>query len=191
MAIIYWRILFFCLIPVGVFLLIKGIGLIRKFLKSDILLEIPYLQKNGRFSVDKAGRFSIWQKGSLMRKTPVDQFRPYVYNDITNEAIRLRFSLMRLQVNDFSVGRMEICTFFASPGNYRLELREGSGVSKLESLLAKVVPLASVDLTKYFIQVRTAQSSVFIFWAIPVILLGAFGIIGGLVLGLLADQIIK
>ena len=63
-------------------------------------------------------------------------------------------------------------------------------MSKLESLLAGVILLPGIDLTKYSIEVRTSQSPVFIFLAIPLILLGTFGIIGSLVLGVLADQII-
>ncbi|MGN7785084.1 hypothetical protein ACTJIJ_11175 [Niabella sp. 22666] len=191
MEIVYWRILFFCLIPIGVFLLVKGIRLMRKSLNGVVLLEIPYLQKAGQFTVAKAGYFSIWQKGSLMKRTPIDQFRPSVYNERTSEPLKLSFSVMRLQVNSFSVGRIQICSFYAQPGDYRLQLEDGTSVSKLESLVAKVVPLPGIDLAKYFIEVRTSQSPVFIFLAIPLILLGAFGIIGGLVLGLLADQIMS
>ncbi|MGE9312254.1 hypothetical protein ACLOAU_11430 [Niabella sp. CJ426] len=189
MEIVYWRILFFCLIPIGVFFLVKGIRLMRKSLNGVVLLEIPYLQKAGQFTVAKAGHFSIWQRGSLMKRTPIDQFRPSVYNERTSEPLKLSFSVMRLQVNSFSVGRIQIYGFYAQPGDYRLQLEDGTSVSKLESLVAKVVPLPGIDLAKYFIEVRTSQSPVFIFLAIPLILLGAFGIIGGLVLGLLADQI--
>ncbi|WP_114789605.1 hypothetical protein U0035_08695 [Niabella yanshanensis] len=191
MEIIYWRVLFFCLIPIGIFLLIKGIRLVGKSLSGTVLLEIPYLQKTGQFTVVKAGYFSIWQKGTLLKRTPVDQFRPYVYNELTNETLMLNFSLMRPQVNSFSAGRIQIATFRAEPGNYKLELGHGTSLSKWESLLANAVLFPKIDLTKYFIEVRTSQSPLFIFLAIPLILLGAFGIICGVVLGLLADQIVK
>ncbi len=190
MEIIYWRILFFCLIPIGIFLLVKGIRLVQKSLGGTVLLEIPYLQKTGQFTVLKAGYFSIWQKGSLRKRTPINQFKPYIFNEQTNELLKLSFSLMRPQVKGFSVGRMAICSFFALPGNYRLELREGSSVSKLEGLLANVVPVGKIDLAKYFVQVRASQFFLFTFLAVILIVLGAFGIIGGLVLGLLADQMI-
>lgn len=190
MEIMYWRILFFCLIPIGIFLLVKGIRLVRKTLNGTVLLEIPYLQKTGQFTVVKAGYFSIWQKGSLRKQTPINQFKPYIVNDQTNELVKLSFSLMRPQVNGFSVGRMEICSFFALPGNYRLELREGSSVSKLEGLLTKVAVFGKVDLTKYFIQIRASQFFLLTILAVIVIVLGALGVIGGLILGLLADQIV-
>jgi hypothetical protein len=191
MTVIYWRILFFSLIPAGIFLLVKGIQWIRRSFNGAVLLEIPYLQKNGQFAVLKAGYFSIWQKGRVLKRTPVNEFRPRIYNELTNEEVHLRFSLLRPQTNSFSVGRMERCTFFALPGNYKLELKEGASVSKLESWVAKAVPLPAIDLAKYFIQVRASQAPGFIFLAIPVMLLGAFGIIGGFVLGILASQIIK
>lgn len=190
MEIMYWRILFFCLIPIGVFLLVKGIRFLQKSLNGRVLLEMPYLQANGQFTIVKAGYFSIWQKGSLMKRTPIDQFRPAVYNELTKESLKISLSMMRPQVNSFSKGRIQIGTFHAQPGNYRLQIEKGSSVSKLESLLAGVIPLPGIDLTKYSIEVRTSQSPVFIFLAIPLILLGTFGIIGGLVLGLLADQMI-
>lgn len=51
-----------CLIPIGAFLLVKGIRFSQKSLNGRVLLEIPYLQANGQFTIVKAGYFSIWAK---------------------------------------------------------------------------------------------------------------------------------
>lgn len=41
--------LFFCLIPLGIFLLIKGIPKIIKSFNGKILLEMPLAEKSGQF----------------------------------------------------------------------------------------------------------------------------------------------
>jgi len=185
------RILFFCLIPIGIFILIKAIQLLRKTFNGKVVLEIPYLQNGGQFSVTKAGYFSVWQKGQMFKRTPIDKFKLYIFEELTKEAIKLRFSLLRPQTNNFSTGRIELYRFYAPIGNYKIEFREGSNISKLESLVGNIIPLQSVDLSKYFIEIRESQSQIITFLAIPMLLLGFFGTVGGLVLGLLADQIIK
>ena len=60
MTVIILRILFFSLITLGVFILIKGIKLMQKSFNGAILLEIPYTQKNGQFIVSKTGTYAIW-----------------------------------------------------------------------------------------------------------------------------------
>ena len=191
MEINYIRILFFCLIPIGVFALLKGIKLIRKSFNGAVLLEIPFSQLSGQFYASKAGTFSIWQKGKLLTRTPVDKLRPFIYSELTKEELKLNYSLLRPRTNDFSTGRMELFTFYASIGSYKIELKEGTSLFGLQNLISKAKPSKSIDMTEFFIQVRESQSQVFTFLAIPIIISGMFGIIGGFVLGILADQIIK
>jgi len=191
MKLILIQILFFCLIPIGIFILIKAIQLLKKAFNGKIVLEIPYLQQGGRFSVTNAGNFSIWQKGPMFKRTPIDKFKLYIYEVSTKEELKLHFSLLRPHTNNFSTGRMELYRFYAPIGNYKIKFREGSNVSKLESLVGNIIPIQSVDLTKYFIEIRESQSQLMTFLAIPMVLLGVFGTVGGFVLGLLADQIIK
>ena len=188
MTLIYWRILFFCLVPVGVFILVKGIKLILKSFNGAILLDLPFTQKSGVFSISEAGHFSVWHKGTLRRKAPLGKFRPRVYNQITQGEIQLNHSLMSPRVNGFSTGRMELFTFYAMAGNYILDLAEGSSVSGLQQLIGNIIPVKPIDLSQYFIQVRASQSQLLTLLAIPLILLGAAGIACGLVFGILADK---
>lgn len=185
------QILFFCLIPIGVFIMVKGIQLIRKAFNGKLLLEIPYLDKSGQFSITKEGYFSIWQKGQMFKRTPIDQFKLHIYEESTNEEIKLSFSLLRPQTNNFSTGRMELYRFRAPIGNYKIEFKDGSNISKIESMIGSIIPLQPVDSSKYFIEIRESHSQIITLIAIPMILLGVFGTVGGLVLGLLADQLIK
>ena len=191
MSIILLRVLFFCLSPIGIFILIKGITLIRKTFNGKILLEIPFLENSSEFSVTEAGNFSIWQKGEAFKRTPVDKFKVRIFKAITNEEIKLNTSLLSPRTNDFSTGRMELYHFFAPVGSYRIIFQQGSNVSGFGSLIGNMLPVQPINLSKYFIQIREAQPQINSLIAIPMILLGVLGTVGGIILGILAEQVIK
>ena len=190
MPILYYRILFFCLIPIGIVTLVFGIRLLRKSFNGTVLLESAFDKPTACFSVTKSGVHSVWMKGPLFRRTPINKLHPQIFNEATKEEISLNTSLLSPRSNGFSTGRMELYTFSAEAGSYRLEITEGSGISGVQQWLASAFPARNVDLKKYFIQIRESQSPLYTLLAIPVILAGGFGIIGGFVLGLLANQII-
>ncbi|MGJ1266622.1 hypothetical protein ACR78F_10015 [Sphingobacterium spiritivorum] len=127
----------------------------------------------------------------MFKRTPVGKFRLRICEESENQEIKLNPSLLRPQTNDFSNGRMELYRFYAPVGSYRVELNEGNTVSNFESAVTNAIPLPSADLSKYSVQIRESQSLIVTIVAIPMILLGIFGTVGGLVLGLLADQILK
>lgn len=192
MNILLIRILLFCCIPVGIFILIKGIKLIRRSFYGPLLLEISYSAGGGRFTVTDAGNFSIWLKAPLLKRVPIDKYRPRVYRVATGEELRLSFSVTGMHANGFSEGRQEIFTFSATPGEYQLQITEGSSLSGLQSIIARLIPPGNnIDLSKHFLQVRKTQPAILAYLAIPIIILGGGGIIGGFVLGLLADEVFK
>lgn len=84
---------------------------------------------------------------------------------------------------------MELYRFKAPAGEYKLELTEGSSISSAENSLLKVVPARMVDYDKYFIQVRESQPRYIALAGMVLIALAGLCIIGGLVFGILADQI--
>ena len=84
---------------------------------------------------------------------------------------------------------MELFRFTALPGKYKLELTPGSSISGIENSLINLIPAKMVDYDKYFIQVRESQPVFLLFVGIVLIVLAGFCIIGGFVIGLLADQI--
>lgn len=192
MSILFIRILLFCCIPVGIFILVKGIKLIRKSFYGPLFLELSYLQGTGQFILTEEGDYSVWHKAPLLRRVPIDKYRPHIYNDLTKEEIKLSRSYTGMQANSFEDGRIELFTFFAGPGTYTLQLKEGSSVSGLQQVISNIIPQpAGADLSKHFIQIRKTQPVLLTLLAIPIIILGGGGIIGGFVLGLLADQIFK
>ena len=190
MPVLFYRILFFALVPFGVYLLIKGIRQVRKCFYGDLLLELPYLDQAGLFEVKKAGIHSIWFKGQLYRRIPSDQFRPKIINSVTDEELVLSYSLLAPSITGFGDGRVEVLKFFALPGQYRIMLEEGSSVPKLLAVLFRFAKsIKPIDPAQFFIQVRESQTRILTFIGIPMILLGAGGIIGGIVLGSLAHEI--
>ena len=183
------QILFFCLIPVGIITLIFSIKFVQKVFSGNIILEIPYKQKSAEFNIDKPGIYSIWHKGQFFRKAPLNEFKPEIIDKSTGLNIRLTPSIFRPNSNNGKTARMELYRFSASPGRYVLELAEGSSISRAENSIIRLLPVKMVDYDKYFIQVRESQPIVHVLIGIILLIFAGFCIIGGLVFGILADQI--
>ncbi|WP_300674580.1 hypothetical protein [Soonwooa sp.] len=183
------RVLLLCLIPIGIFILIKVIKIFKKSFSGAVISEIAFSENGGQFSIEKAGYFSVWQKGQMFKRTPVDKFKVCIYDESTKEEVDLNISVLRPQINDFSTGRMELYRFYAPIGNYKIEFRQGSNISKLESFIGGLMPLQPVDLSKYSIQIRESQPQFLTALAIPLGIIGFAAVICGLVFCLLADQL--
>jgi hypothetical protein len=177
--------------PVGAFLLYKSIMLVRKSFSGKVLLELPFIQKSATFEITESGVYSIWQKGQYFRKLPVDKFKPVIYNESTRERIALFPSIFRLNSNDGKTARIELFRFSATPGKYSIDLAEGSSITKLESVLSSIFPAKKADVDKYYILVRESQPLYYIIIGIPLIAIAGILMIGGLVFGILADQIFR
>jgi len=187
---VFYQIFFFCLIPVGIFILIKTIKLVGKSFSGDIILEIPYSLKSSGFEITKSGVYSVWHKGRIFRKAPLDKFKPHIINEVTREEIALSPSIFRPNSNNGSTGRMELYRFSAPAGKYLLELKEGSSISLVDRGINHLFPLKMVDLENYFIQIRKSQPFYFVLIGILLLIIAGFLIIGGLVFGILADQLV-
>jgi hypothetical protein len=185
------RTILFCLIPVGAFLLYKSIVLVGKSFGGKVLLELPFIQKSASFEITESGVYAIWQKGQYFRKLPVDRFKPVIYHESTKEKLSLFPSIFRPNSNDGSTVKIELFRFSAAPGKYSIDLAEGSSITKLESLLSSVFPAKKADINKYYILVRESQPFYYLLIGIPLIAISGLLMIGGLVFGILADQIFK
>ncbi len=183
------QLLFFLLIPVGIVLMIFSIKMMRNTFSGNIILEIPFSQKSALLVIDKPGNYSIWHKGQFFRRAPLDQFKPVITNESDGTEIRLSSILFRPNSNNGTTARMELFRFSAPAGKYRLELVEGSSILKIENSFIKRLPVKMVDFDKYYIQVRKSQSLIILIAGIVLITFAGLCIIGGLVLGILSDQI--
>ncbi len=187
MTILYYKILLFCFIPLGLLLLIISIRILWRATNGKILLTLPFNDRLGTFTVTQAGVYSIWHKGAILKKTPAGDFKPHIVNLKTNEVVALNTSIMSPRSNGFSTGRMELFTFNAPAGQYQLSLIKGSSVSSFQKAIGKVVPLKDIDLDRYSIEIRQSQSQLLTMLSIPLLLLGMAGIVCGLVFGLLIE----
>lgn len=188
MIVILLRIVLFCLIPVGIFLLIKTIRMLKKTFNGKVMAEFPFTQKETTFQLPETGVYAIWQKGQLFRKTPVDKFEMQLSRESDGAGVTLTTSFLRPNMNGFETGRMEMKRFHAESGSYKLILRESPDNSSFEQVFSDLFPAKMVDYDKYFIQVRESGPAYQMFLAIPLFLLSGFLIIGGFVCGLLLPQ---
>ncbi len=186
LSVMFLRILGCCLMVACVFLLLKGIRLLRKSFYGPLLLEISFAQATGEFSLPQAGLYAIWQKGPLIRRTPVATIQPHIYEAITNRELSLTRSLSGKQTSDRRAKRIEIFTFSAPAGRYRMEIETDLPASKLDAFMEGVFPLP-VHPADYFLQIRETQPGLWSLVGFFAVLLGALGIMAGLVLGILAE----
>lgn len=183
------KVLFFSLIPIGLLLLIMAVKLLWQASKGKVLLTLPFNDRADHFTVTKSGVHSISQKGPILKKTPAGNFWPQITNLATNEVIKISPSIMSPRSNNFSTGIMELFTFYASVGEYKLDLVTGSSVSSFQKMIGTIIPLADIDLEQYFIEIRESQSQLWTMLSIPLLLLGMAGMVCGLVFGLLAEKV--
>lgn len=192
MSVLLIRILLFSCVPIGIVVLVKAITMIRRSIYGAVILEIPYLDGSGKFAIQEQGNFSIWHKAPLIKWVPVEKYKPSIYAEQSGEQIPLSYSITGMHANGFYEGRIETFVFEAAPGNYILRLTAGSSITGLQKMAAKIIPVnTNAGLSKHFIQIRKSQPQLLLFLSIPLTILGVGGILGGFVLGLLADQVFK
>lgn len=184
--------LFFCLTPVGFFLAYKAYKLGRTFFDSNnIIVEMPFSKQEIAFKLEKDGKYSIWQKGKQLSKTPVEKFKPQITNTDTNKIIPISISILRPHVNGFTWASTELFNFRATAGNYKLEITNGSSIGMLEKMVSKPFLLFASDFDpdKYFLQIKKRLNPLRVVGLVWLIIFSIAFITGGLVLGLTAEQI--
>ncbi|MRS02793.1 hypothetical protein EG832_06150 [bacterium] len=70
-----------------------------------------------------------------------------------------------------------------------MQLSEGSSISGVENSLIRLLPVKMVDYEKYFIQIRETRPIFQMLIGIALLTISGLLIIGGLVIGILSDQI--
>ena len=184
-----FKVFFFCLVPVGIAVLIKTIRMLKGMFNGAVLAEIPFLTKELNFTITRPGVYAIWQKGKLFQRTPIDKFNLQLTGE-SGVKVPLTISFFNPYVNGLDTARMEICRFTADKGNYTMNIVEGSAASLFEKLFARLFPANNLDYSTYYLQVRESLPVYYILIAIPLFTLSAFCIIGGVVGGFLAQEVV-
>ena len=154
-----------------------------RFGRAKMLYEMPYVNKKGTFTLDRAGTYGLWLSGKIFTKAPLGEFGFSLVNETTGRRIPLLLSIMRTKVNSFTHSRVELYTFNAEPGSYTLSLTEDPFV--LDSLMKKVgdkILKNSVDYKQFSIQIYTHTPTILLFICVWGIILGIVGTIAGIVL---------
>jgi hypothetical protein len=189
MKITLLRILFYGLMPMGVFILIMAIRQLRKSFFGKILVEIPFTQREAEIDIVDSGDYGIWQKGKLLKRTLFNRFDLQFVNVATGHAISLHNSFFAPHVNGFDTGRIEWKRFHAPIGRYHLRLIEQSSHTVSRGILSVFMSNNPVDYSQYWLQVRESQPAIFLIIAIPMIILSLACIFGGLVLAINAKDV--
>ena len=173
--------LFYLLIPLGLCLFYLGIKYTIRFGRAKMLYEMPYVNKEGTFTLEKAGTNGLWLSGKMFTKAPIGEFGFNLVDEKTGRTIPLFLSIMRARVNGITHSRMELYTFDASPGTYRLSVTEDPFV--LDAVMKKVgdkVIKGAIDYNQFTIQIYTHTSFVLRFISIWMIALGLIiAVLGG------------
>ena len=78
MSVLLIRILLICAIPLEIYILVKGIKLLRKAFHGKIILELSLDKLSKNFMLTKSGIYSIWWKGQFLQSIPIHVFKPKI-----------------------------------------------------------------------------------------------------------------
>ena len=174
--------LFYLLIPLGLWLFYLGIKYTIRFGSTKMLYEMPYINKEGTFMLERAGTYGLWLSGKMFTKAPIGEFGFNLVDEKTGGTIPLFLSIMRARVNGITHSRMELYTFDAEPGTYRLSVTEDPFV--LDAVMKKVgdkVIKGTINYNQFTIQIYTHTSFVLRFISIWMIVLGLLSaVLGGI-----------
>jgi hypothetical protein len=188
MSPLLFRILMFAIVAAGIYILVKVIRMLKNTFNGKVIAEIPFTEKQADFQLTEQGIYAIWQKGQLFRKTPLGAFKLKVTDHLTGSEVPLKPTWFQLHSNGFDTGRTELKKFSAQAGNYSLQIMEQE-VPKLIGLVLGAVPFKPVEEDKYFIQIRESQPVYYVLFAIPLLSIAGFMMIGGLVAAIAGPQI--
>ena len=116
--------LFYLLIPLGLCLFYLGIKYTIRFGRAKMLYEMPYVIKKAplRQSEQVLMAYGLVEK-CLQRRLLASLVLTQLMKK-TGRTIPLFLSIMRARVNGITHSRMELYTFDAGPGTYRLSVTE-------------------------------------------------------------------
>ncbi len=188
MSVTAFRILCFCLVPVGIYLLVQTIRMLRKTFSGQVLAEVPLSQEAATFSIPATGTYALWLNAELLSRFP-GQYRFNISHEIGGQQVPLHTSVFNPHVNGFKTGRMELYKFSAQSGSYRLSVDKTTGNTNAITAALNWLAGQPADAGRYAIQVRESQPTYKMFLSIPMFTLSLGCIIGGFVLGCLAPQV--
>ncbi len=184
------QIVSFCLVPVGAFLFIKGFKLLRTFVATNILLDMPFAQAHATFLIPESGDYAIWQSGKKVNKVPLDMPPISIQKVPGGEAVRIARSFGNMHVSSGTSGRIQVYHFWAAAGQYQLAFTEAFANQTPQKTLG-IFTRKPLDLSAHHLQIREKRPGWMIVAGVLLLLLAFACVVGGLVTGANADELIK
>jgi hypothetical protein len=184
LSVILW-----CLPVVGVFVLVIAIRTISGSFNGKLIAEIPFIEKESHFAIAQPGIYAVWQRGPLLTKTRIAEFRLNLAEQASGKAIMLSTSWFAPHVNTFDTARVEWKRFDAKPGRYLFNIMEEGEANVFENLFNRILPFKKVEPKDYFFEIRMAQPIYKFFLTIPMFTLAVLLIFGGPALALNAKEV--
>jgi len=152
------------LILVGSLWLRQGIRRLRKWAASPLIGKLPAVQQDSLFVVTKADKYAIWQSRKTYGQASVKMPTPIVISVPADKRMLLHKVYSNVMVSNIGETRFQLFTFWAPPGEYKLELPE-SGLERA-----------------YALEIREYKPTYQMVLAILLTILGAAALIVGVVL---------
>ncbi len=185
------RLAFIALIPLGIFLLIKAIKILRASFFGDVIAEAKLAQKLVALAIPEEGLYAIWLRGSKSQVLSAEGFRPVIRENATQRYVPLDSTIGRVHASDSNGFRMKLFTFPASPGNYTLDTGELPKVPTISGALTRFFTGRPIDPAEFVAQVRKTEPAIYGIFGILLCIVSGFLIIGGIIFTTLADKIIN
>ncbi len=189
LKIIIIRILFFCIIPIGIFVLVKAIKLLKKNFSGKIIKEFPLTKKSAEFEITKDGTCSIWEKSHSAKLIPAVKFKSKIQNNVTGQGVIVSPSTIGQSVRNGQIRRMQLFLFSAKAGNYSIEVNKDPDNSGSDKINPEILPVIVLEDEKYFIQVRESQADKYILFGILLVIISVCSIACGFIFGINAERI--
>ena len=185
------RLVFVALVPLGVFVLIKAIKLIRVTFFGDILAEAKLSQQRVDLLLPAEGLYAIWLKGGRMQVPSGQSFRPTIWEKTTKAFVQLNPTLGQVRAHGSDVYRVQLFTFSAPAGSYTLEMGELPPVGKSAGALASLFASKASDPSTLVAQVRATKPFYYGVLGILLCVASGFLLLGGIIGSILADKIVN
>lgn len=151
--------------------MIFSVRQVVRFANAEIVHEMPCVDREGVFTIKDEGQYGLWISGVLLTKPPIGEFGFRVVRRHTGEEIPLSSVFLRGKVNGLKTGRMELYSFHAEKGTYRILLYGEAGVrDQIGASVRNRMCQGSADHSLYSVQIRRHTSGF-------VLALSVFGVI--------------
>jgi hypothetical protein len=186
-----YTILIFPSCIIWLFLIFRGISIVRKAVFGKIITELPFLTKEQEFEISENGEFSIWYKGRLFQKLPLTEFKPKI--TLGDYELSINKILLKTKINGFSTGRIAFFNFKTTKGKHKIQVIKESSLNTFEtiaySISSSLIRYNSIDDNNITLQIRKNQPILISFLGILSIVFGCLLLIFSIITGIKAKEI--